>query len=152
MSYCQNLDPLFFTLSNLVYSNRGSLIEELSFSIWSTFLVSCIFCWTGLIGWKCPTSNWVWEKYKSFIGSQSKGIESFGSKTHLSNSEPIQVQIGFIKHIIVLNPNLNPFWGQSDPIGPVILPWGPILLGWTRKWGPTFGLNPKNLVVFGHTN
>ena len=76
-SYCQNLDPFFFTLSNLVYSNRGSLIEKLSFSIWSTFLVSCIFCWTSLIGWKCPTSNRVWEKYKGFIGSQSNEIELF---------------------------------------------------------------------------
>ena len=69
--------PFLFTPSNLVYSNRGPLIEELSFSIWSTFLVSCIFCWTGLIGWKCPTSSRVWEKYKSFIGSQSKEIELF---------------------------------------------------------------------------
>ena len=30
-----------------------------------------------------------------------------------------------IKFIIGLNPNLNPFWGQLDPIGPILWPWGP---------------------------
>jgi hypothetical protein len=46
---------------------------------------------------------------------------------------------GFIKYIIELNPNLNPIWGQPDPIGPVFRPDSTWILGpksgSTRKSG-----------------
>ena len=51
---------------------------------------------------------------------------------------------GFIKYIIGLNPNLNPFWGQPDPIGPVYWPWGSTRPDSTRILGPKLGSTRKN--------
>ena len=61
-------------------------------------------------------------------------------------------QIGFIKYIIRLNPNLKPFLRSTRP-------------NWTRFWilranltglnpkiGPKIGLNPKNRVGFGRAS
>ena len=62
------------------------------------------------------------------------------------------VQIRFIKYIIGLNPNLNPFRGQPDPIGPVFGSWGPTLTHLNPKIGPKIGLNPKKRVGFGRTS
>ena len=58
---------------------------------------------------------------------------------------------GFIKYIIGLYPNLNPFWGQPDRIGPVFWPWGPIRPDSTRILGPKLGSTRKKLVGFDHT-
>ena len=55
-----------------------------------------------------------------------------------------RVQIGFIKYIIGLNSNLNPFWGQPDPIGPVFRSWWPTWPVWTRKLGPKLDWTQKN--------
>ena len=51
---------------------------------------------------------------------------------------------GFIKYIIGLNPNLNPFWGQPEPIGPVFWPWEPTQPNSTRISGPKSGSTRKN--------
>ena len=52
--------------------------------------------------------------------------------------------IGFIKYIVGLNLNLNPIWGQPEPIGPMFLPWGQIRSDSTRTLGPKLGLNRNN--------
>ena len=36
-------------------------------------------------------------------------------------------RIGFLKYSTVLNPTLNPFWAQSNAIGPIFGPWLPAL-------------------------
>ena len=54
------------------------------------------------------------------------------------------VQIGFIKYIIGLILNLNPFWGQPDLIGPVFGSWGLTWPIWTQKLGPKLGWTRKN--------
>ena len=50
----------------------------------------------------------------------------------------------FIKYIIELNPNLNPFWGQLYPIGPVFQPWGPTRPDSTQILVPNLGSTQKN--------
>ena len=57
--------------------------------------------------------------------------------------DPKSDSIEFIKYITGLNPILNPFWGQPDPIQPIFCPWGPDL---TLSSG-----QPENRVGFGHT-
>ena len=41
-------------------------------------------------------------------------------------------------------PNLNPFWDQPDPIGPVFRSWGPTRPDSTRILGPKLGSTRKN--------
>ena len=54
------------------------------------------------------------------------------------------VQIGYIKYITGLNPNLNPIWGQLDPIGPIFLPWGPTRPNLTQILGLELSSTQKN--------
>ena len=38
--------------------------------------------------------------------------------------DPKLGSFGIIKYIIVLNPNLNPIWGQPEPNRTYVFPWG----------------------------
>ena len=60
-----------------------------------------------------------------------------------------RVQIGFIRVIKGLNPNLNPIWCQPEPIGPVFRPWGPTRLN--PNFGSNIGFNLKKRVRLGRT-
>ena len=83
-----------------------------------------------------PTQIWPW-------GTTRSDSTQFWTLRAQADPKTGRVQIGFIKYIIGLNPNLNPFWGQSDPIGPFLESWGPNdpfePENWAQNWEKRVG-------------
>ena len=79
---------------------------------------------------------WTWTGVKADSSQNNSG---YGVKRRLHSHKD-----RFMKCIIGLNSNLNPIWGQHDPIGRVFLPWGPTRPNSTQILDLKFGSNPKN--------
>ena len=76
------------------------------------------------------------------------GVPTRPNKTQIltlgAQQNPKLGSFGFIKYIIGLNPNLNPIWGQLDPIGPLFDPEGQPDLDSIRILGPKLGSTWKS--------